>query len=125
MLFNSYEFIFAFLPITFIVYFWLNSTGKQEIGKMFLVGASLSFYSWWNVLNLPLIVGSIIFNFLIGRQLLFKTDDSETVSPSHRYLLIFGVVSNLSLLGYFKYADFLTENTNHLTGSGFRYRVWS
>ena len=86
---------------------------------MFLVGASLFFYSWWNVLYLPLIVGSIIFNFLIGRQLLFKTDDSETVSPSQRYLLIFGVVSNLSLLGYFKYADFLIENTNHLTGSGF------
>jgi len=69
MLFNSYEFILLFLPITFFVYFYLNSKKQILASKIFLVSASLFFYSWWNPIYLPLILGSMIFNFYIGESL--------------------------------------------------------
>ena len=103
MLFNSYEFIFVFLPITFLVYFYLNHKGYAEASKGFLVFSSLFFYSWWNVSYLPLILGSIVFNFSIGRLL-----GSKPTKP----ILTIGIIGNISLLGYFKYADFFIENYN-------------
>ncbi len=102
MLFNSYEFLFLFLPITFFIYFYLNTKRFTTASISFLVFASLVFYSYWNIIYLPLILGSIAFNFLIGINL--KT--------SKKSLLIFGVISNLILLGYFKYTDFFLENFN-------------
>ncbi|MGE4445005.1 MAG: MBOAT family protein, partial [Candidatus Altimarinota bacterium] len=47
MLFNSYEFIFAFLPLTFFIYFFLLHKRLVTGAKGFLVFASLFFYSWW------------------------------------------------------------------------------
>ena len=69
MLFNSYEFIFLFLPVTFFVYFFLNKKHLTEAAKGFLVLSSLFFYSWWNIAYLPLIVGSMIFNYSFGLEL--------------------------------------------------------
>ncbi|MCG3677054.1 MBOAT family protein, partial [Aliarcobacter butzleri] len=63
MLFNSYEFLFLFLPITFIIYFYLLSQRLILGGKIFLVIASLFFYSYWNVIYLPLILLSIFVNY--------------------------------------------------------------
>ena len=68
-----------------------------------LVIASLFFYSWWNSIYLLLILGSMIFNFIIGRSL------GKTASKA---LLIFGIIGNVALLGYFKYTDFFIENFN-------------
>jgi D-alanyl-lipoteichoic acid acyltransferase DltB (MBOAT superfamily) len=103
MLFNSYEFIFLFLPITFFIYFYLTSKRLITGAKGFLVFASLFFYSWWDIVYLPLIVGSVLFNFFIGSKLGKK--------PS-KYFLTFGIVGNVALLGYFKYTDFFIENYN-------------
>ena len=103
MLFNSYEFILLFLPITFFVYFYLNSKKQILASKIFLVSASLFFYSWWNPIYLPLILGSMIFNFYIGESLGRK---------STKKMLTFGIVGNVVLLGYFKYTDFFIENFN-------------
>ncbi len=66
MLFNSYEFIFLFLPIVFVIYFLLNKKQLFMPAKIFLVVASLFFYSWWNVKYLPLILLSIVINYAIG-----------------------------------------------------------
>lgn len=114
MLFNSYEFIFAFLPITFIIYFYLNSKRLIIGAKGFLVFASLFFYSWWNIVYLPIILSSILFNYVIGNTLAKKENKS---SFNKKSILIFGIVSNLSLLGYFKYADFFIENFNLISSS--------
>jgi D-alanyl-lipoteichoic acid acyltransferase DltB (MBOAT superfamily) len=103
MLFNSYEFIFVFLPITFFVYFYLNHKRLTKASKSFLVLSSLFFYSWWNISYLPLILGSIAFNFSIGRLLGSRPTKS---------ILTIGVIGNISLLGYFKYTDFFIENYN-------------
>ena len=103
MLFNSYEFLLVFLPLTFIVYFYLNSKKLITLSKIFLVLASLTFYSWWNVIYLPLILGSMIFNFYVG-QFLGKNRTKQ--------MLTFGIIGNVALLGYFKYTDFFIENFN-------------
>ncbi|ABL01924.1 membrane bound O-acyl transferase, MBOAT family protein [Candidatus Ruthia magnifica str. Cm (Calyptogena magnifica)] len=116
MLFNSYEFIFVFLPITFFIYFYLNHKRLTEASKGFLVCSSLFFYSWWNVAYLPIILSSMVFNYVIGRSL-NKTCKNKSKGFSKKSILIFGIVFNLSLLGYFKYTDFLIENFNLAFGS--------
>jgi len=115
MLFNSHEFIFIFLPITFFVYFYLNQKRLTEASKGFLVCSSLIFYSWWNVIYLPIILISILFNFLISESLR-NPCGVESNSLKKKSILIFGITLNLSLLGYFKYADFFIENMNFFIG---------
>lgn len=112
MLFNSYIFIFAFLPITFFVYFYLNAKRLTEASKAFLVFSSLFFYSWWNIAYLPIILVSMLFNYVVGVSL---SKDNEHTKVSKKKLLAFGVIANVALLGYFKYADFLIENVNLAT----------
>ncbi len=113
MLFNSYEFIFAFLPITFFIYFYLNSKRLTEASKGFLVFASLFFYSWWNVLYLPLILSSMLFNYVVGNILNGKKELKKSIN--RKTMLIIGIIANIALLGYFKYADFFIENVNYFT----------
>ena len=120
MLFNSYEFIFAFLPITFFIYFYLNSKRLTVASKGFLVFASLFFYSWWNIAYLPLILISMLFNYVVGNSLAKSSDENKkglNKSFSKKSILIFGIIVNLSLLGYFKYADFFIENFNLVASS--------
>ena len=104
-----------FLPFTFAIYFYLNYKRVTTLSQMFLVLASLFFYAWWNIAYLPLILVSILFNYALGVTLSKKGENAF----SKKSLLIIGIVANLSLLGYFKYADFFIENTNFLLGSEF------
>ena len=108
MLFNSYEYILFFLPVTFFVYFFLNRQKLTIAANGFLVCASLFFYSWWNVAYLPIIVGSMLFNYSFGRAI-------SSTSRHNRfrvYLLALGIIANIALLGYYKYADFFISNIN-------------
>ena len=111
MLFNSYEFIFAFLPLMFFGYFFLTSKRLITASKVWLVLGSLFFYSWWNVAYLPLILTSMLINFAVGNSF------HATKKVSKKTLLTFGVLFNISLLGYFKYADFFIENFNGIFAS--------
>ncbi|NLB89216.1 MAG: MBOAT family protein [Syntrophomonadaceae bacterium] len=106
MLFNSFEFIFLFLPLAIIGYFLINRFNNR-IAKVWLIGASLFFYSWWNIKYLPLILVSIGFNFTIGRTL-----SSDNLKFNRKNLLIIGLIGNIGLLGYYKYADFFINNVN-------------
>ena len=124
MLFNSPVFIFLFLPITFFVYFWLNQKRLGEASRAFLVIASLFFYSWWNVIYLPLILISMVWNFAIGSYLSrnFGKDLSNLKNKiSPKVLLIIGICGNVGLLGYFKYADFFILNANFIFGTKFEF----
>ena len=56
MLFTSYAFIFFFLPLSLVVYFFLNRQKLTLAGKAWLTFSSLVFYCWWNVIYLPLIL---------------------------------------------------------------------
>ena len=116
MLFNSYEFIFAFLPISFFVYFYLNSKRLTTAAKAWLVFTSLFFYSWWNIMYLPLILMSILFNYTITNTMI-EYDKSRRKYLSKKSLLHVGLLFNIGLLVYFKYMDFFISNTNTISGS--------
>ena len=105
MIFSSYEFIFIFLPLTFCLYFYLNKNKFTNLATGSLAFASLFFYSWWNIIYLPLILVSVTINYLLS-QLILRSKLSKL------FLLILGVLFNLSLLGFFKYSDFFLQNIN-------------
>jgi D-alanyl-lipoteichoic acid acyltransferase DltB (MBOAT superfamily) len=105
MLFNSYTFIFLFLPLTLLVYSLLSYKNYYETSLLWLVITSLFFYGWWNPPYVILIIGSILFNYFLGIQL--------TKRVSHKkIILISGISANLLLLGYFKYTNFLISTIN-------------
>ncbi len=110
MLFNSFEFILLFLPLTLLVYRYLLSRSNKLGSMAWLVSASLFFYGWWNPAYLALITLSVGFNYLLGLLL--------ARHPS-RLLLTLGVGGNLFAIGYFKYAGFLVFNLGKITGSDF------
>ncbi len=72
MLFNSYVFIFLFLPIVLLGFYLLGKWGNNQIAIGWLVGASLFFYGWWNPIYLGLILASLIFNYAVGFSLEVK-----------------------------------------------------
>lgn len=108
LLFNSYQFIFIFLPITLIFYYGFAYFRHTKLAITSLIFASLAFYAYWDIRYLPLLVGSILFNFTIG-SFIEKTKSKK--------LLIAGITVNLMLLGYFKYAGFFIKSANVLLGS--------
>ncbi|BBD07550.1 membrane bound O-acyl transferase, MBOAT family protein [Desulfovibrio ferrophilus] len=114
MLFNSYIFIFLFLPITFAVYFLLGGNRHAQTAKAWLVVASLFFYGWWNPSYLGLILGSLLFNFTAGSIL---TRGRGVAGLSCKAFMLVAVAANIALLGYFKYTDFLIANSNQLLGT--------
>ena len=109
MLFNAPEFILAFLPVTLAGFFLLGAFGRRTAAIWWLAGASLFFYGWWKISFVPLIVGSVLFNFAVGTALIRR--------PNRR-LLALGIAANLGALGWFKYAGFLAEAANLLSGLG-------
>ena len=111
MIFSSPAFIFIFLPVAFLGYFYLNRRRLVVAGKAWLVVMSLAFYGYWSVIYLPLLVGSILFNFAVGTHLI-PVKTTADMSSSRRILLISGITANLGLLSYFKYANFFIDNVN-------------
>ncbi len=108
MLFNSYIFIFLFLPVTLLGFHLLGGRSQPRLTMLWLVTASLFFYGWWNPSYLVLIIGSMLFNYATGSLLR---------RHRRRGLLALGVGGNLALLGYYKYANFFVDNLNALAGS--------
>ena len=68
MLYNSFQFIFGFLPACLILYF-LAGRISRTLGNVVLTLMSLVFYAWWDWHNLPILLGSIVFNYAVGRRL--------------------------------------------------------
>ncbi|MCH5270416.1 MAG: MBOAT family protein [Lachnospiraceae bacterium] len=110
MLFNSQEFIFLFLPIVLLGYYGLHRLNLHNGAKSFLLGASLFFYGYYNISYVALLLGSIVFNYLLHRMMLW-----ETISiRAKKSFLGIGIALNLLLLFYFKYYNFFVENINAL-----------
>lgn len=121
MLFNSYGFIFLFAPLTMAALALIVRRGGARAGVPFLAFASLIFYAAGAVHHVPILLGSILANFLIGRQI--------AGAAAHRAVarrwLIAGVAVNLALLGAFKYARFGAETANQLTGLALAVPDWA
>jgi alginate O-acetyltransferase complex protein AlgI len=95
MLFNSYIFIFIFLPVTFGIFFFINKFYKGK-SIYFLAFASLCFYIYSSLIWIPLLIVLIIINFFISLNI-----------KGNKSLLIFSVFLNLGIILYFKYSIFL------------------
>ncbi len=108
MLFNSHIFIFVFLPITLIGFYWIGARGHHRIALSWLVAASLFFYSWWNPAYLALFLFSILFNYAVGVNLSQEQDRQFKA----KFVLVAGIIVNLVLIGYFKYANFFVDSIN-------------
>jgi alginate O-acetyltransferase complex protein AlgI len=118
VLFNSYEFIFVLLPLSFFVYFYLTSKKLLILAKVWLIFVSLFFYGWWNIIYLPILIISILFNYTIAK-IMTELDPSSGGYFSKKLLLQLGVLLNIGLLLYFKYMDFFISNTNTLFNYNF------
>ena len=116
MLFNSYAFLFAFLPVALVGFFVLGRYSQRWAGA-WLTAASVFFYGWWNPAYVGLLLASILFNYTVGYALAHEGGNATPVG--RKALLIFGVAGNLSLLGYCKYANFFLVNLKELTGADF------
>ena len=113
MLFSSTVFVFAFLPAVLAAFLWLQGRELVRASFALLVLASLFFYAWWRPDYLPILAGSILFNYVWGRLL-----GRSRASGAGRALLAVGVVANLALLGWFKYAGFFAETIDAVFGAG-------
>ncbi|TQF00126.1 MAG: MBOAT family protein [Spiribacter salinus] len=119
MLFNSVEFLFVFLPITVIGYFLIRPRAPR-LSLLWLVAASLVFYAWFEWRYALLLIGSVAFNFFVGRWLARVAAQAEGDWGQARRakpVLVLAVGVNLAVLGYFKYAVFVLENMNALLGT--------
>ncbi len=109
MLFNSYLFILIFLPISLIGFYSFTYFSRQQIAIYWLILVSLVFYAFWNPTYLLLILISIIANFSIGNII---------INPRHnknkKLFLLLGILFNLSLIAYYKYANFIINNINSI-----------
>lgn len=111
MLFNSYSFLLAYLPITVLGFFLIGRLGKAA-GAAWLAACSLFFYAWWDYRYLVLLVASICANYFVGSHIA-----RHSTSAKGRLALTLGVAANLVLLGYYKYADFFLSSSNAILGT--------
>lgn len=116
MLFNSYIFIFLFLPLALSGYFILNRFKAYSVAKAFLVAMSLWFYAYFHMSYFWIIISSIAWNYFCHRWILRNRKFSK-------YIVALGICGNLGLLIYYKYFDFLMDTMNkvfhaHLTLTG-------
>jgi alginate O-acetyltransferase complex protein AlgI len=114
MLFNSYQFVFGFLPAVLVACFLLARFFGPRAGQWCLIGASVIFYGAWNPAYLPLLAGSVIFNYFAAISMV-KTESERR----RRWLLIGAVTVDLALLGYFKYMNFFLQTVGAVTGQSF------
>lgn len=112
MLFNSYEFLFLFLPIVLLGYFGLGRTAHSRLANLWLVLASLFFYGYWNPKFLPLLLGSIAMNYIVSWGILRCRARGQ--AGMERLWFWGGIVANLGLLCYYKYLGFFLSNLARL-----------
>jgi alginate O-acetyltransferase complex protein AlgI len=105
------------MPVTVICYFLLNRLRLVFLSKVWLAVSSLFFYCWWDIRYLPLLLGSIAFNYIMGRTI----GGLQQPGARSRQITLFAAITvNVLLLGYFKYADFFLTNANALLHQDFK-----
>jgi len=105
MLFNSYVFLFAFLPA--VLAGWWGLSRWKPLRLAFLSGASWFFYAWWDWRYLPVLIGATSVDFLAGRWIAASAN-----ARRRRLLLATSLATNVGILAYFKYAGFFFDSLN-------------
>ncbi|WP_371278320.1 MBOAT family protein [Dorea sp.] len=104
MLFSSIVFLFSFLPAVMILYYLLPVRFRNVI----LLLASLVFYAWGEPVYLFLMLLSILFNYFSGLDIARNLQDKRAAKRS----LVFNLIINLAVLGFFKYEGFVLDTLN-------------
>lgn len=117
MLFNSYEFLFFYFPVTLAVFFVMGRYSRV-LAAFWLFCASLFFYGWWNPAYVGLLMASILFNFAMGSAISREHDHGRF--KWSKGLLIAAVSGNLLLLSYYKYANFFLHTANQVLDTGWK-----
>ena len=109
MLFSSSVFLFRFLPIVLLVYYGpLRSTRRGQ--NLFLLLASLFFYGWEEPVFVLVMVGSVLYNYLLGLWVERRRARAKSLTPP----VVLAVVGNLALLFVFKYLTFVMASLRSL-----------
>ena len=116
MLFNSYTFILGFLPLTLLAFFLTAKHLGSRPALAVLTFASLLFYAWWNPPYVALIVLSMLINYAIGTHLSDMYGVNDKASKSY-WVATGGVIANLAVLGYYKYANFFVATLGQAVGA--------
>ena len=116
MLFNSYPFIFVFLPIALAGFALIGRTGSHRGVIGWLITCSVAFYGVWNPVSLAIIAPSIAVNYALARWI---QAEGKEASAQRRagWILAAGVAFNVCFLGYFKYKNFFIETINETSGT--------
>jgi alginate O-acetyltransferase complex protein AlgI len=114
MLFNSYEFVLLFVPLTLAGFYLLGGTSTR-LAILWLASASFFFYAYWRPIYLLLLLASIAVNYLLGLRIAQLREKGD---KRLKYMLIAGVAANVAALGYFKYANFFVDTVNASLGEG-------
>jgi D-alanyl-lipoteichoic acid acyltransferase DltB (MBOAT superfamily) len=114
MLFNSYEFLCFFFPLTCAVFFMLSAGRWPRAAAGWLGLMSIVFYGYWSPRYVALLLGSIVVNFFAG-QLLLRCRAGTSLLPA-KHVLTAAVAANLVTLGYFKYANFFVDSLRAASG---------
>ncbi len=112
MLFNSYTFIFAFLPVALAGFLIFVTIAPRTFAIRWLIACSLFFYGWWYPQNLWILLFLLLFNYALGVWL-GRLEHGGVA----RAVLIAGLTVNLGMLCYYKYANFFAGTINGLTGA--------
>src|SRR6185436_14617481 len=113
MLFNSYVFIFLFLPAA-VAGFFLAGRFSTSAASLWLGAASFLFYGFWEWSNVYLLAASILFNYFCGRWM--ATLLAAGKYGRVRFVLWGGVAANLVCLGYYKYSNFFIASVADALG---------
>ena len=106
MIFSSIPFLFFFFPLFILLYFTLPFKYKNYILLLF----SLIFYAWGEPIYILLMIFSSIVDFINGKNIEKHKDDNK----KKKIYLIISIIINISLLGFFKYADFFIKVINNI-----------
>ncbi|MDJ0730495.1 MAG: MBOAT family O-acyltransferase, partial [Crocosphaera sp.] len=126
MLFNSTIFILGFLPLTLFCFWGLSKLRLTQGVMIWLLISSLFFYSYWNIFSpagqgqtiqyIFLIIFSLVINYSIGTEI----SHSKQFGKRAKFLLILGTILNLSVIIYYKYANFFLDSINSLFSTNYQ-----
>jgi alginate O-acetyltransferase complex protein AlgI len=110
MLFNSYAFLFGFLPAVLIGWWGLSRWGRLRLA--FLTGASWFFYAWWDWRYLPVLIGATSVDYVAGHWIARTESEAR-----RRSLLVASLSTNIGILVYFKCSGFFFSSLDGIGGA--------
>lgn len=106
MLFNSYQFLFLYLPLTLLGYYLIT---KKNLQLWFLFFSSVFFYAYWSTTYVFLLLFTVVLDFYVAKNIYYAK-----TKRVRKALLLTSMTANLTILGFFKYYNFFADSTNGL-----------